>query len=559
MPSKYDFIKFTFDDTSKEITNSPENWQSFLFSACRNFKLPFDEQVLIFAQRPDATAVLEFDKWNNRFGRWVNRGAKGIAVFDDVSGTNQRLKYYFDISDTHETEFSKPVPMWEYKAEYETEVISVLEDNFGELERKDDITNAVFSAAENMSMDNLPDYISELINYAKTDSFLEDLGDDAIEKELRVLVQNSVAYMMFTRLGIETSNLFDREDFQGIVNFNTPDALSVLGEATSDIAQMGLTEIGKTILTLQKGNRIIAEKSKDEYTESEKNVERGANYDTANQLHNGERSSDSEPASPTGQDDSFWSLRRSSQRFSDELPQAVLHEPETAMQARPTSERGSGQSRADGGTVDDNNGSSRGLDGETESGKSDDLGSGNEQPEAESSGDSHERNNLSEVSEELPPLTDEKLILALLGNEDDSLRYKKSFITERWAELNNSDEKGRYASTLYGGVWKEIDVDGTTVGCQHRNEGLYLYEGTFKSRTKESLFSWNLVAELIDQLIKEGKYYQPEKKEPESAQIGFFDFIDNAVPAEQTVTEPEQVSLFADFGISQQIIDEAQC
>jgi len=559
MANKYEFIKFVFDDTLKEITKSPENWQSFLFSACRNFKLPFDEQLLIFAQRPDATAVLEFDKWNNRFGRWVNGGAKGIAVFDNVRGENQRLKYYFDISDTHETEFSKPVPMWEYKAEYEAEVISVLEDNFGELERKEDIINAVFSAAENMAMDNLPDYISELINYAKADSFLEDLGDDAIEKELRVLVQNSVAYMMLTRLGIENADIFDREDFQAVVNFNTPEALAVLGEATSDIAEMGLTEIGKTVLTLQKENRIIAEKSKDEYTESEKNIERSADYDTANQLHNGERSSDSEPASPTGQDDSFWSLRRSSQRISDESPQAVLHKPETAMPARPTSERGSGQSRTDGRTVDDNNGSTRGLDGEAESEKSDDLGSGNEQPETKSSGDSHERSDLSEVSEELPPFTDEDKILFMLQNPNDDLAHRKEFLVQRWSELRNTDEKGRYISTVYGGLLKQFNVDGVEVGYHYEPEGLYLYEGTYKSRTKESLFSWNLVAELIDQLIKEGKYYQPEKKEPETAQLGLFDFVDNAVPTEQTVAEPEQVSLFADFGISQQIIDEALC
>ena len=559
MANKYEFIKFVFDDTLKEVTKSPENWQSFLFSACRNFKLPFDEQLLIFAQRPDATAVLEFDKWNNRFGRWVNGGAKGIAVFDNVRGDNQRLKYYFDISDTHETEFSKPVPMWEYKADYETEVISVLEDNFGELEKKDDIINAVFSTAENMSMDNLPDYISELINYAKADSFLEDLGDDAIEKELRVLVQNSVAFMMITRLGIETADLFDREDFQGIVNFNTPEALSVLGEATSDIAQMGLTEIGRTVLSLQRENRIIAEKSKDEYTESEKTKERSAENDSVNQLHNSGRSSTSESASPTGQDDSFWSLRRSSQRVPDEPSQTALHEPETAMSARPTSEGGSGQSRTDGGTVDDNDGGSRGLDGKTQSGKSDDLGSGNEQPEAESSGDSHERSDLSEVSKELPPFTDEDKILYMLQNPNDDLAHRKEFLVQRWSELRNTDEKGRYISTVYAGRLKQFNVNGVEVGYHYESEGLYLYEGTFKSRTKESLFSWNLVAELTDQLIKEGKYYQPEKKEPESAQIGFFDFIDNAIPTEQTVEEPKQVSLFADFGISQQIIDEALC
>ncbi len=559
MASKYEFIKFVFDDTLKEVTKSPENWQSFLFSACRNFKLPFDEQLLIFAQRPDATAVLEFDKWNNRFGRWVNGGAKGIAVFDNVRGENQRLKYYFDISDTHETEFTKPVPMWEYNADYEQEVISVLEDNSGELARKDDIINAVFSAAENMAMDNLPDYISELINYAKADSFLEDLGDDAIEKELRVLVQNSVAFMMLTRLGIETADLFDREDFQGIVNFNTPEALSVLGEATSDIAQMGLTEIGKTVLSLQRENRIIAKNSQPEYTESEKTKERSAENDSANQLHNGQRSSTPEPTSSAGQDNSFWSLRRSSQRVPDEPPQAVLHEPEAAMSARPTSEGGSGQSRTDGGTVNDNNGGSGGLDGEAQGRKPDDLGSGNEQPEAESTGDRHERSDLSEVSEELPPLTDEKLILAILQNSDDNLKHRKEFLVEQWNKLNNIDEKGRYASTLYGGVWRDIEVDGINVGCQHRTEGLYFYEGQYKTRTKESLFSWNLVAQIIDDLIKSGKYYQPEQAKPEQAQLGLFDFVDNAIPTEQTVTEPEQVSLFADFGISQQIIDEALC
>ncbi|MBO5494529.1 MAG: DEAD/DEAH box helicase family protein [Eubacterium sp.] len=187
------------------------------------------------------------------------------------------------------------------------------------------------------------------------------------------------------------------------------------------------------------------------------------------------------------------------------------------------------------------------------------MGTGHEQPEAESTGDSHERSDLSEISEELPPFTDEDKILYMLQNPNDDLAHRKEFLVQRWSELRNTDEKGRYISTVYGGLLKQFNVDGVEVGYHYEPEGLYLYEGTYKSRTKESLFSWNLVAELIDQLIKEGKYYQPEKKEPESAQIGFFDFIDNAVPAEQTAMEPEQVSLFADFGISQQIIDEALC
>ena len=559
MPNKYDFIKFTFDDTSKEITKSPENWQSFLFSACRNFKLPFDEQVLIFAQRPDATAVLEFDKWNNRFGRWVNRGAKGIAVFDDVSGTNQRLKYYFDISDTHETEFAKPVPMWEYNAGYESEVIATLEDNFGELSKKDDIVDAVMSAAENMADDNLQDYTSELINYAQKGSFLEDLGDDGVETAFRNLVKNSVAFMMLTRLGFEPREYFDREDFVSVVDFNTPDSLAVLGDATSDIAEMGLNEISKTVISLQKENRTFAENEKSVYTETEIKNERGAEYDTAHQLHSSRRSNASEPVAATEQDDSFRALRRGSQGVSEEKPQAVLYEPEDAMQARRASAGGSGESRTDGRNADEEVIGTGGLDGADESFGYDDMGTEDEQPEAESSGDSYERSDLSEVSEELPPFTDEDKILYMLQNPNDDLAHRKEFLVQRWSELRNTDEKGRYISTVYGGLLKQFNVDGVEVGYHYEPEGLYLYEGTYKSRTKESLFSWNLVAELIDQLIKEGKYYQPEKKEPESAQIGLFDFVDNAVPTEQTVTEPEQVSLFADFGISQQIIDEALC
>lgn len=563
MPNKYDFIKFTLDDTLKEITKSPENWQSFLFSACRNFKLPFDEQVLIFAQRPDATAVLEFDKWNNRFGRWVNRGAKGIAVFDDVSGTNQRLKYYFDISDTHETEFSKPVPMWEYRADYEAEVIAVLEDNFGELSKKDDMIDAVMSASDNLVEDNLADYVTELVRYAKAGSFLEDLGDDGVEYEYKNLVKNSVAFMMLARLGFEPLEYFDREDFVSVVNFNTPDALAVLGDATSDIAEMGLTEISKTVISLQKENRTFAEKSKSAYTETEIKNERGAEYDTAHQLHEGRRSVAAEPVTAAEQDNSVRALRRGAQELSEEPSQAVLHEPEDAMQARRASERGSGESRADGQNADEEVISTGGLDGAVEGFGYDDLGTGHEQPEAESSGDSHERSDLSEVSEELPPFTDEDKILFMLQNPNDDLAHRKEFLVQRWSELRNTDEKGRYISTVYGGLLKQFNVDGVEVGYHYEPEGLYLYEGTYKSRTKESLFSWDLVAEIIDGLIKSGKYYSapelPTEEEmiEDSPQFSLFDTP--AFPVEQIEDTHEQVSLFADFGISQQIIDEALC
>ena len=157
MARKYDFISEVYNRTCKTVTANPASWQAFLRSACRNYKLRFDEQLLVFAQRPDATAVLQIERWNGTFGRWVNKGATGIAVFEDVSRKKQRLIHYFDISDTHPSRYSRPVPIWEMKPEYEAEVIETLESTFGELRDKDSLANAVLSAAQNAVEDNLPD------------------------------------------------------------------------------------------------------------------------------------------------------------------------------------------------------------------------------------------------------------------------------------------------------------------------------------------------------------------------------------------------------------------
>ena len=146
-----------------------------LSAACRNYKLRFDEQLLIYAQRPDATAVLEIERWNRSFGRWVNRGAKGIAVFEDADRNRQRLTHYFDISETHESRYSRPVPLWNMKAEYEPDVIETLESSFGTLENKSTLADAILSAAYNAAEDNIPDYAGDLM-YAVPDSFLEEIG-----------------------------------------------------------------------------------------------------------------------------------------------------------------------------------------------------------------------------------------------------------------------------------------------------------------------------------------------------------------------------------------------
>ena len=239
----------------------PQNWQDFLRSACYNFKLRFDEQLLIYAQRPSATAVLEIERWNNTFGRWVNKGATGIAVFEDADRTRQRLIHYFDISDTHESRYSRPVPIWNMKPEYTDDVIETLENTFGELSDKSTLAKAIYSAAKNATEDNLADYLSDFQMLGKgTD--LEYLSAEEANAVYVSTVTDSVAFMIMSRLGVDTEEIFDRNTFDSVTHFSTPETLNALGFATSDIAEMGLSEISRTINALNRENRIIAENGK---------------------------------------------------------------------------------------------------------------------------------------------------------------------------------------------------------------------------------------------------------------------------------------------------------
>ena len=253
MARKYEIITELYHRTQASVT-APKAWQEFLASACRNYRLSFDEQLLVYAQRPDATAVLEIERWNKQFGRWVNRGATGIAVFDGEHNGRSRLKYYFDISDTHGSRFARAVPIWSMQPEYESEVIEALENSFGELSEKQDLAAALLSAAKNAVEDNMTDYLSEL-HYYKENSFLEELDDLNVEVTYRNALQNSIGYMLLSRCGIDPGEYFSDDDFRCVLDFNTPETLNALGTATGDISQMCLSEISRTVMSLQRQSR----------------------------------------------------------------------------------------------------------------------------------------------------------------------------------------------------------------------------------------------------------------------------------------------------------------
>ncbi len=554
MARKYDLISELYDRTCKTVISSPQNWEAFLTSACRNYKLRFDEQLLVFAQRPDATAVLEIERWNKTFGRWVNKGATGIAVLDDVSRKRQRLIYYFDISDTHPSEHSRPVPIWEMKPEYEQEIIETLESTFGTLDNSRSLADAVMSAAKNATEDNLPDYTRDLL-YSVNNSFLEELDEDNISSIYRKVVTNSVAYMIMVRLGIDAESYFGQEDFENVVNFNTPQTLNALGFATSDIVGMALKEISKTIRNLQiaekSSNRTFAEKQKQDYnTVRIENAERSSKNEQTD-LHDAGRLSTSQLGTAGTAGSADGTLLSNESEVPEREPQgAVLQSPDE-LQA----ERASGGDRTDGdrngGTPDERNGGEGRLDREPESGGYDELGSEDEQPEEPSSGNRDEGSNL---RLEYYDRSNEDRSLPFFGNDDTireilattpHLKATKDEIRAFFEATADETARTSYIQSIFNNDYTELILsDGRRVGYKTYQNVLQLWEGSYLSRTKQSFYDWGVIAEHFEAMRLLGELQDTMKPLP--SMDGQMSLI---LDYEAEVTKPSA------FSFSQEIID----
>lgn len=416
MARKFDLISQQYVDTLKEVL-SPDKWAAFLRTACYNYRLRFDEQLLIYAQKPEATAVLPIERWNRTFGRWVNRGAKGIAVFERHDGVSQKLVHYFDISDTHAGEYSRAVPIWTMQPEYTDDVIATLESSFGDLEDKDSLAKAIMSAANNAVEDNTPDYIRDLIA-STNDTFLEGLGEDSVTAMYKELVTNSVAYMLMTRLGIDTEMYFDDDDFRNVVNFNSDDTLNALGVATSAIAEMGLSEVSKTVLALNRQNRTFAENRQPEYT-NDRNNERSFE-DGRTDLHNAGRLSASQSDASRTAEGRAGTVRSDEEKVSVSSAQNPLYQSADEGQADRTLGGNRTNSAGDGGTPAQTDGSSGGRDGEAESGRSDEVDTPDEQSPALSTGDRTSRTDLrlnpEEQAQNFEPVLSTADTIQLIGN-----------------------------------------------------------------------------------------------------------------------------------------------
>ena len=547
MARKYDLISELYRRTAHAVVSDVQNWQAFLRCACRNYRLRFDEQLLIYAQRPDATAVLEIERWNDKFGRWVNRGAKGIAVFEDADRNRQRLTHYFDISDTHRSRYSRPVPIWDMKPEYTDDVIESLENTFGELENRESLADAVLSAAKNAVEDNIPDYLGDLM-YAADDSFLYGLSEDMITAIYKKAVTNSVAYMMMTRLGIDTEPFFEAEDFSVITNFNTPEVLNALGIASSDIAEMGLGEISRTILALERQNRIIADREKPEYNKAENKSERSFENERAD-IHNAGRLQSSRPDNAAAAGGNFGQVRSDETEISQRTPQnPVLQSsdelyPDTAF----------GGNRADsdeaGRNPDEADGGAGGLDREPESGGYDEVGTGNEQSEEQSAGNRESGGHLRldyydrrHEDTSLPFFGGDDTIREILGTTP-HLKASKEEIRAFYESNPDNAARTEYIKGIFNNDYTEVILsDGRRVGYKTWQNVLQLWEGNYADRIAQGFYDWSVIAQHFEAMRLLGELQDTMKPLPSiDGQLNFMEM--------QAEEKPSA------FSFSQEIID----
>ncbi len=544
---KYDLITDLYVETVKEVTASPENWLSFLRSACRNFRLPFDDQILIYAQRPEASAVLPMKVWNEKFGRWVKRDSKGIAVFDKDS-PKLRLKYYYDVSDTQEGRYRRllrPVPLWEVPEEYQPDVRETLANAFSVDETVTGFAETILEAAKIAAEDNLADYLPDLLSGRKN-SYLEEVDEYNVEVEARQLLSASVAYMVMVRCGVDTDLYLDTEDFRNITDFNTPEMVNLFGVAASDVAEMALSEISDTVNKLRKAerknSRTFAGKETDRYNESENReriTERGVTHESDHIQQTGRLSSSgSDRAGRTGS--TPWEVRFPPSYLSEKLPVWDVSEPADKRRTEPTSERSAERGTGEDGSSDRTDESSLGRDRGTESERPDGVGTVDEQHPAGSGRDRDERTDLQLTGQEPQPEEErqeptaepqptvaeqQSLLEELAGEEspafsmpqeiiDHTLQAGSSFehgkyrIYSYFLQEHSNKEKAEFLKQEYGMGGSVTDYLGERF---HQNTNAKGY--TIQWKNYETTLKWTAVAKRIDELIAVGRYMTEKELE----------------------------------------------
>ena len=513
MAKKYDLITELYAEGIKEVTANEEQWLRFLNSACRNFRLPFDEQLLVYLQRPGASAVLGMEDWNRKFGRWVKHDSKAIAVFDK-SGSTTKLKYYFDVTDTSEGKYKRlvrPISLWKITEENREAVQETLRNAFRVSEAVTEFAEVILQAAQHAAEDNLLDYMPDILAY-RQDSFLEELDAYSVEVETRKLLSNSIAYMLMVRCGIDSELYLEKEDFRNIRDFHTPELVNLFGTATSDVAEMALAEISDTIRTLQqeqkRNDRTFAQTEIVSYTEEKGRETADKERSFAHEKRDIQQAgrvpvTESDRTGRTGS--TPWEIWLPSSELSERTPLRNLSESSDARETEPALERDTGNSTEQDGTVGDRDDESTERDGRDESQRSDAMGRNGEQHPAVSGRDREDRidqplawYDRSREDNRLPFFHRDQDIKELLLTTP-HLKAGKAEIRVFFEREEDREKRRDYIKNIFNNESTELTLqDGRTVGYKTYQNVLHLWEGSVSSRIAQGYYDWSVIADYFE-------------------------------------------------------------
>ena len=504
MPSKLQIIKEMAAQEALSITSDTKRYMAFLHTAANNYKYDFQEQLLIHAQKPDATACAEIDTWN-KLGRWVNKGTKGIALLIDRD-VPYKLRYVFDLSDTN-SRAGREVNLWQLKDWYLEEVKEALSNSFGEVVDADDFQGFLMQIAEHVVNDNLDDYAADL-TAVKAGSLLEELDELNTKQWLRHTLVSSVGYMLMTRCGLDANELYSFENFAHVLDFNTHDTIGVLGVATSDISEMVLREIEATVRALQreeKANaRTFANQEQNRYHES-RNKQPERRIDHESDLYNAGRLSASESGSSGGSESGqIWNAAA---QLPAEPQESAVHRDDVVRQIEPAPAGSGSASEHDAGEPAAEDGAGTGRDRESESDKPDDVGSADEQPPAGSRGERSGGSGLQLSGRNGNFVWDVEYFYQDEEKNEllrtcERLKDHRKEIAAFFASHPDKEERGNFVKGFFDNTFYEhILGSGQRVGYRAYDDVLHLWRGAYLSREREEYMRWRAVESRINGMM----------------------------------------------------------
>ncbi len=490
-----------YKDTINDITKSEDNWLSFLKTASWNFKYNFNDQILIFAQRPNATACAEMEEWNEKVHRWVNKDADYIFVFSKNENSKYPFRLVFDVADTHNYK-NTPYKLWSIKQEYEREIIDSLEAKFGDISENSSFIDAIITTANNMVMDNIQDYMSSIIKY-KNGTMLENLPDSEIEALVYQTAFGSVAYMMLNRCGIDPEQHFAKSEFSYIKKFDNSNLTVLLGTAISDIAEIGLREIAKTVINLQKSeknqNRTFVNNEKEEYSNSKEKI-KGGIEDDKTRIHESRGLQYAQPNNETRKITNR-EVRNNEVTLSKEEQERRIYDTTNERTISETSNRNTRNGNENGNTDNRENGETRWNNRRIENERPNDLGKSNEQLQTNSRGTSNERANLylgyydTNKNSNIKEFNDDETVNKILENAPNIIKDFEKIEQFFKENIDNKEKLEEYIIKLLGNAYTEYEIYNVRTGYKCYQNGLYLWKGNYLNRTEECFKNWNDITE----------------------------------------------------------------